>query len=226
MHLIKCMRRSVVDLHFSGWRNLKIDSNGVDDECDSTKRAKNMEKSSRTTAANSNYEIGTSDSHKMWTPAPIYVYRVLCFSIDAPLKGMQLYFIIELKPEWLTFNFRDNFMREIHIFREKPTIVHCMYVPLLLLSSLLVLLHCTAYFEHKHDFDWVMCDMRCRGYYEPPAEYIIASIYFRHEMKQATTGRENEKEEKKNHSNKMKIVECNTRVSCEMINRCVVSHLW
>ena len=45
------MRRSVVDLHFSGWRNLKIDSNGDGDECDSTKRAKNVEKSSRTTEA-------------------------------------------------------------------------------------------------------------------------------------------------------------------------------
>lgn len=36
------------------------------------------------------------------------------FNWCVSLKGMQLYFIIELKPEWLTFNFRDNFMREIH----------------------------------------------------------------------------------------------------------------
>lgn len=83
-----------------------------------------------------------------------YVYRVM-FSIDVSLKGMQLYFIIELKPEWLTFNFRDNFMREIHIFR-KTNVAGQKQIP--------------------YGFDWVMCDIRCRAYYEPPTECIIAPI--------------------------------------------------
>lgn len=99
MHLIKCMRRSVVDLHYGGWRNLKIDSNGDGDECDSTKRAKNMEKSSRTTAEAATTPKSERVIHiKYERPHPC-MSIVLCFSIDVSLKGMQLYFIIELKPE-------------------------------------------------------------------------------------------------------------------------------
>lgn len=61
-----------------------------------------------------------TDTHSEYSQAPICLsYIGAVFSIDVSLKGMQLYFIIELKPEWLTFNFRDNFMREIHIYSVK-----------------------------------------------------------------------------------------------------------